>query len=202
MRRVFWIGGIGVALLFAGGSARGAAEIGVRAGWLDANGEVFPGSGEIGDGGVYGFVLALGLVPEIDVEFAYERYRQEFSFERGIFEETFFEGEGEFEDQAYLFTAKLHLPLLTGPLDLYGGGGGSLHEIDLHVDSEEAGVEEIIDALSEERSEWAWHVVAGAGLRLPPLPVRFYGEVRFNDVAGENTPNTASVYAGVNLYLD
>lgn len=202
MRQVIWIGGIGAALLLAGGPALGAAELGIRAGWLDARGEVFQGSGEIGGGGVYGLTLALGLVPRIDVEFAYERYRQEFSFERGVFQQTFFEGEGEYQDQAYLLTGKLRFPVLAGPFDLYAGGGASLHQIELDLESEEGGIEEVLEALGGDREEWAWHVVAGAGLRVPGLPLRLYAEARFNDVGDKETPNTASVYGGLNLYLE
>lgn len=180
-----------------------ATEIGIRGGWAHARGDLFEGSGDPGSSGLYGALISIGLFSSIDLEFAYERYRKEFEFDRATYRETFFGGDAEYEDQAYLFTGKLNLPVGTGPLGLYGGGGASLHEIDVLVDAIEnsSGLDDYLDEIQEDRSEWEWHVVGGLGLRLPGLPLRAYGEYRYQNIDG-TSPSFSSIYGGLNLYLE
>lgn len=194
-----------VAVLASAPAARAATQLGVRGGYSHAAGDLFSGSGGLGGDGIYGFVASIGLVSNFDLEFAYERYTKEFSFDHAAAEDVFFGGKGTYEDQAYLLTGKIHLPLVGGPLGLYGGGGGSLHRIDLDVDAD-AGSGESVDEYIEDqidgaRNEWEWHLVGGLQFRLPVLPLLAYGEYRYQDVTGKHNPSYSSIYAGLNLYL-
>jgi hypothetical protein len=176
-------------------SVWGATQLGVRGGYSHATGDVFKGSGDVGGGGLYGFVASLGLFPLVDLEFAYERYTNEFEFDTEAFGDTF-RGQADYEDQAYLFTGILNLSAGASPLGFYGGGGFSLHEIRLK------NVEDLPDEIDPERSDWEWHVLGGLGLRLAGLPLRAYAEYRYQNIQGDDSPTYSSIYAGLNLYLD
>jgi hypothetical protein len=186
-----------------GSPAAAATQVGVRGGWAHATGDVFQGSGGIGGDGVYGFIASVGLLPMIDLEFAYERYTTDFSFSDAAYNSVFFDGKGDFKDQAYLLTGKAHLPLIGGPFSFYGGGGGSLHRIDLKVHPDEGTPDslEIEDHFSDERNEWEWHLVGGVDFKLPILPLLVYAEYRYQDVTGKHNPSYSTVYGGLNLYL-
>lgn len=190
------------AILIGGATvASGATQIGLRGGWSDASGELFAGSGDPGGSGIYGVVVAVGLLPAIDLEFAYERYAKEFRFNQAAYEDTFFGGEADVDNQAYLLTGKLHVPLLGGPLGLYGGGGFSLHRLDLKVRSSDDSVGDYLDRVSGDRNEWEWHLVGGVQFKLPILPLLAYGEYRYQDVTGKDNPRYSSIYGGLNLFL-
>ena len=193
---------IGFALclsLVAAGGAAAAMQLGVRGGYAHATGDVFGGSGDLGGGGLYGVVASLELVSMLDLEFAYERYTKEFSFDDAVRDGKPFFGDAEYEDQAYLLTGKVHLiKLLPTPLGLYGGGGVSLHSIDLNVDS---GDELSVPDFGREENEFEWHIVIGTDLKLPVVPILAYAEYRYQNVTGGDTPKYSSVYAGVNLHL-
>ncbi len=118
-RALAMLGFLGVALLCAG-SAGAGVQLGVRGGYAHATGELFPGSGQLGGEGLYGVAMSVGLMPTVDIEVAWERYRKTFTFEEAAFEESFFGGDGSYEDQAYLVTGKIHLPI-GGIVGLYGG---------------------------------------------------------------------------------
>jgi hypothetical protein len=179
----------------------GATQIGVRGGYSHASGDLFEGSGDIGGAGIYGVVVSMGLLPRIDVGFAYERYTSSFDFQRAAFQDAFFGGEAEYEDQAYVFTGTLNLGTPGSPLDLYGGGGFSLHEMNLKIKTDDD-VGDYLDRIGGDRSDWEWHLVGGLGLRLPSLPFRAYAEYRYSNVQGDDNPTYSSVYGGLNLYLD
>ncbi|MFB3909944.1 MAG: hypothetical protein ACE15D_16250 [Candidatus Eisenbacteria bacterium] len=179
-----------------------ATQIGIRGGWSHASRDVFPGSGDLGGSGLYGFTGSIGLLPMLDVEFAYERYTNDFSFDSAHFEDTLFGGKGSYEDQAYLVTGKLHLPFLAAPFGLYAGGGGSLHHINFHVTAADDSFDDIADQLGDERNEWEWHIVAGSSFRIPVLPVAAYAEYRFQNVSGNGAPRYHSIYGGLNLVFE
>lgn len=177
----------------------GAIQLGLRGGYAHASGNLFAGSGNPGGGGLYGAVASVGLLPSIDLEFAYERYTKDFNFSQEANEGTFFKA--DYEDQAYLLTGKLHLPLIGAPLGLFGGGGMSLHQIDLKVDTRDPSFADYVRGLSDTRNEWEWHLVGGAQLKLPVLPLVAYAEYRYQDVTGKYGPKYSSIYGGLNLYL-
>ena len=81
-------------MLIATTGAHAATQIGVRGGWSHASGNIFEGSGNVGGGGIYGVVVSMGLFPAVDVEFAYERYTNDFDFEKAAYQDVFFGGEG------------------------------------------------------------------------------------------------------------
>ncbi len=198
-RALVMLGFLCTALLCAG-SAEAVVQLGARGGYAHAAGDLFPGSGQLGGSGLYGVVMSVGLMPTVDIEVAWERYRKEFTFEEAAFEDSFFGGDGNYEDQAYLVTGKLHLPI-GGILGLYGGGGGGLHRIDLSVKSDDPTVQEYLDQLNEIDRDWEWHAVAGAQIKLPSVPILIYGEYRFQNVTGGADVRYNSVYAGLNLFL-
>ncbi len=119
--------------------AYAATQLGIRGGYAHASGDLFKGSGALGGDGIYGFAASIGLLTAVDLEFAYERYTTDFTFDSAAAEDVFFGGKGTYKDQAYLLTAKIHIPLIGAPLGLYGGGGGSLHKIDLSVHADARG---------------------------------------------------------------
>lgn len=182
--------------------AYGEVQIGLRGGWSHARGDLFTGSGDPGSAGIYGVALGCGILERLDLEVAYERYAKEFAFDHGVFESTLFHGRVDYENQAYLLTGKIELPLFLKPFGLYGGGGGSLHQIQVTVEPEDAGLSTIAEQLSEERNEWEWHLVGGLALRLPSTPLLTYAEYRYQDVSGTHGLSYASVYAGLNLVLE
>jgi opacity protein-like surface antigen len=188
-----------VTALLAGG-AGAAVQLGVRGGYAHAEGDLFPGSGNMGGNGLYGVAMAVDLMPAVGLEVAWERYQKDFHFDEASFENSFFGGSGSYEDQAYLVTGKLHLPL-GGLLGLYAGGGGALHRIDLSVESDDPNVQDYVDHLSDQNQDWEWHVLAGAQFSLPVLPLLLYGEYRFQNVTGDQDVRYNSVYAGLNLVL-
>ena len=185
-----------ILMLLAPRGAWGATQIGVRGGYSHATGDVFEGSGDIGGGGLYGVIASIGLFAIIDLEFAYERYTTEFDLDEEAFEDVFVGEDATYEDQAYLFTGLLDLGPLLGPLSLHAGGGFSLHDIRLKD------IEQIPDQIDPDRSDWEWHLVGGASLRIPGLPLRGYAEYRYQNVQGDDNPTYSSIYAGINLYLD
>jgi hypothetical protein len=193
-------------LLASAPAAMAATQLGVRGGYSHAAGDLFQGSGGLGGDGIYGFVASIGLLPALDLEFAYERYTKKFSFDRAAAEDVFFGGKGTYKDQAYLLTGKIHLPLVGAPFGLYGGAGGSLHRIDLHVNAD-AGSDESVDGyihsqIDGARNEWEWHLVGGLQLKLPVLPLLAYAEYRYQDLSGKHNPSYSSIYGGLNLYLN
>lgn len=188
-------------LLIGAGMAHAATQIGVRGGWSHASGNIFDGSGDVGGGGIYGIAVSMGIFPAVDVEFAYERYTNEFTFERAAYEDVFFGGEGTFENQAYIFTGKLNLTSAVNPLGFYGGGGFSLHEMDLEIESTDESVGDYLDRIGGDRSDWEWHLVGGVGVRILGLPLRAYAEYRYQNVQGDDNPSYSSIYAGLNLFL-
>lgn len=201
---------IGLALLtisiLSAHAAVAATQLGIRGGYAHATGDLFPGSGGLGGDGIYGYVASIGLLTAVDLEFAYERYTKEFSFDHAAASDVFFGGKGTYKDQAYLMTGKLHLPMAGGPLGLYGGGGGSLHKIDLKVEADDGSDPSVGDyiqsQLDDARNEWEWHLVGGVQLKLPGVPILGYAEYRYQDLAGKHNPSYSSIYAGVNLYLE
>jgi hypothetical protein len=193
-------------LLASASAAMAATQLGVRGGYSHAAGDLFTGSGGLGGDGIYGFVASIGLLPSLDLEFAYERYTKEFSFDHAAAEGVFFGGKGTYKDQAYLLTGKIHIPLVGAPFGLYGGGGGSLHRIDLKVHPD-VGLGESVDDYIETRidgarNEWEWHLVGGLQFKLPVLPLLVYAEYRYQDVTGKHNPSYSSIYGGLNLYLN
>lgn len=175
-----------------------ALQIGVRGGYAKADGDLFDGSGPVGSGGLYGVAAVIPLLPRIDLELAYERYTSEFEPDRLLQEQPFVNG-AEFIDQSYLITAKLRLiDPAASPLGIYGGGGASLHAIEVEF---EGGDLEIPD-FDPDDEEFAWHAVAGIDVELPSLPFVLYAEYRFQDIQGDTKPRFNSVYAGVNLVLE
>ena len=203
MRKALFLLVLGVVLgsmwLPAPGIAGGA--VGVRGGWSHASGDVFDGSGDPGSGGIYGFTVALGIVPMLDAEFAYERYTSDFDFRAASLEDAFFGGKASYDDQAYLLTGKLHLPLIGGMtgLGLYGGAGINLHRIDLSVKSQDEDWEAYAERISGEDDQRGWHLVGGVQWKFPAFPLALYGEYRYQGIRGSDTPNYSSIYAGLNL---
>jgi len=197
---------VSVLVLAAPTSVPAATELGVRGGWANATGDVFAGSGNVGSSGIYGLVVSIGLFSSVDLEFAYERYTSDFSFKDALTDgQKAFNGDAEYEDQAYILTGKLNLPLLAAPFGLYVGGGFSLHELDLKVDSDESDdseIEEYLKQIGGDRSEWDWHAVGGLGWKLPALPLRAYAEYRYQNIQDDESPSYSSVYAGLNLYME
>lgn len=193
--------GIVCALVLTPHGARAATQIGVRGGYASVKGEVFPGSGDMGGGGLYGLTLTLGLVPKIDLEFAWERYQQDFSFSEAAFEETFFGGEGSYETQNLLLTGKLHLPI-GGLFGIYGGFGASLQRADLSVDSDDPSVQDYLDQIDGLSQEAAWNLSTGIQFKIPEVPLLIYGEYRYQDVTGGSDVRSSSAYAGLNLYWE
>lgn len=187
--------------LFVPAVSVAAVQVGARGGYAHARGDVFPGSGSLGGSGLYGFTFAFGVLPHIDLEMAWERYRKEFHFSEAEFEESFFAGRGKYEDQAYLLTGKIGLPLAT-LLDLYVGGGGSLHHADLTIQSDGPTARAFVRKVNGIRDDWEWHAVIGTQLRIAKSPVLAYGELRFQDITGETDLRTNSVYAGLNLVFE
>ncbi len=180
-------------------AAPAATQLGLRGGWAHASGDLFPGSGSPGGGGLYGVVGSVGILPTIDLELAYERYTKDFKFSQEAYQGTFFNA--DYEDQAYLLTGKLHLPLIGAPFGFYGGGGASLHKIDLNVDSSNPSFQDYAQGVSDSRNEWEWHLVGGAQFKLPIVPLLAYAEYRYQDVTGKYGPSYSSIYGGLNLYL-
>jgi len=199
MKRAIYLGAIFLGLLIVCADARAALDIGVRGGYAHATGDVFEGSGDVGGGGLYGIVAGLGFTDALQLELAYEHYTKDFSFDEAVHGGTIFFGDGKYEDQAYLLTGKVQFfRLVPTPIGLYGGAGVSLHSLDITVDSGEATVPDF----GEKKNEFEWHLVAGAGLRVPGLPLRAYGEYRYQNITGSADIRFSSLYAGVNLVLE
>jgi hypothetical protein len=173
-------------------------QLGLRGGYAHTSGEVFSGSGDPGGSGLYGVVASLSPIPGLEAEFAYERTTTEFDFTGAAYEDAFFDGSADLEQQLYALTAKGHIPI-AGPLvSLHVGAGVSSHRLDLAIDSD-ADLGEAFDSIARDRDEWAWHAVAGLGVGLGSLPLRAYGEARYEDIGGTVTPTVSSVYAGLNF---
>ena len=63
-------------------------------------------------------------------------------------------------------------------------------------------IDDYINRVEKDRSDFAWHLLAGTSLGVPALPVSIFAEVRFEDVNGESSPRVYSAYGGINLAIE
>jgi hypothetical protein len=176
--------------------AGAAVQVGGRAGYYHSTGDVFKGSGNLGGNGLWGLAASVSILLPIDVEFAYERYTKDFSFNQGT--NIPIGGSAKYIDNAYLLTGKVKVPILgpVSPLWFHLGAGTGLHHIETNTDSPNQAVR---DAINQTQNQGEWHAVAGADIKLSSLLV--YGEYRFQDVTEKHGPRFNSIYAGVNLFF-
>jgi hypothetical protein len=208
-------GRLGLALIAAGfagtaGTAQAAsATVGVRYGMANATGELFHGSPDL-TGELVGVQLGLRWVPALQVEIAGEYTSHAFSFEHGLFEGVAAAGAGEYEDVTLLATARVRvLAWMLVPLEVYAGGGASVHYVDLAlhdvapVSSAGSDLEDAIRAVAGEATKIGWHLVAGARITALGSPFALFLEGRYQDPfrADTGVPTTASVYLGVDINL-
>ena len=197
------LGAVGLLLLvhLLPRSAGAATQVGIRGGQARATGEVVRVGGEPGGMGFRGATLELGLLPLVGLEMAWERSRGDFGSRWSATDDDDHGGGGTYEDQSYLVTGKLHIPI-PGPIGVHGGVGGSLHRIEVRLHNDGAAGEEALGGLRDGDHDWEVHVVTGMSVQVPGAPLLVYGECRFPGVERLRELRYGSAYAGLNLRLD
>ncbi|MFH1143146.1 MAG: hypothetical protein V1774_01210 [Candidatus Eisenbacteria bacterium] len=177
--------------------------VGVRYGFSDASGDLFEGSGDLGNGDLVGVHLGLGLLPLIEIEVAGEYVSDELRFEEGVFEGLETAGKADFEDLTLYLTGRfdlLSVPLL--PLKGYLGGGMNVHYADVDVEPAEGVSEDLEEAIEDatgQKTRVGWHAVGGVRLGLGGLPAAAFLEGRYSDPFKSDVPHSKSLYAGLSL---
>jgi hypothetical protein len=185
-----------------GASALIGISIGGKVGYSDYSGDIFAGSGDLGNGTAYGVILGFGAVPVVnfqlrasyfakDVELAYEYMGQ-------TLEAAF-----EFRDVAMtaLLTKSIFAP--TGsPINLYLGGGVGYHFMNTEVALAAAeGTLSTTDPLSAVQNVGKMSLEGLAGLKLgaPAFPLSAFGEVGYGMIFTTERFSVTQVSAGVML---
>lgn len=205
--------------------AWGEAAVGVRYGWLDAKGDLFEGSGDLGGGDLVGIQLDVVPTPWLGFELAGEYVDRDLEFTRAQLDEMTVRGSAAYENLTIYLTLRLYpISFVALPLKLYAGGGVHVNYADLEV--EEAGDasfvprsaspgigDDIADAVAEiagPRNRGGWHAIAGLKLAPRGFPFCFFVEGRHaepfplgsgDEADAESLPEHKSVYAGVSIRL-
>jgi hypothetical protein len=192
-------------------SAEAGTEVGIRYGRANLKGDLFPGSGDIGQTPLLGLQVVLDVLPIISLELAGEAYDEDFRFEDGDLGGVVADGTGNFKDTALLATGKVGLPLtLLGPGSIYGGLGLSAHFVDLEIDATESSgllkngdkdLEDAVQDIAGESTDVEWHAVLGIRTAIPILPLSAFFELRYQDIMDGNLPDLTSGYLGVNFRI-
>lgn len=192
-------------------SAEAGTEVGIRYGRANLKGDIFPGSGDLGQTPLLGIQVVLDVLPIISLELAGEAYDEDFHFEDGDFDGVIADGTGNFKDTALLATGKIGFPLsLLGPGSIYGGLGLSAHFTDLEIDATEnsgllrSGDKDLRDSVQDiagESTDVEWHAVVGIRTGIPVLPLSAFFELRYQDIMNGDLPDLTSGYLGVNFRI-
>jgi|WetSurMetagenome_2_1015567.scaffolds.fasta_scaffold315368_2 hypothetical protein len=206
-------------------AAAGSSAVGVRYGWMNATGELFKGSGDLGSGDMVGIQLELGLLPTLSVEAAGEYVNQKLAFNHALFDDIAAQGDVDYEDVTLYLTGRWYaISLMALPLKIYGGGGLHVHYADVtvenateavvpkadpeammaarHATGDTAGdLERAIEDATGARTRVAWHAVAGVRLDPPGSPILIFVEGRYAEPFEDGLPKVKSVYAGLSIRL-
>jgi hypothetical protein len=220
----------GVLLLAASISAAprvqaGNVSAGARYGWLDAEGELFEGSGELGRGTLAGIQLEVGVGPLFGIEVAGEYVSEKLEFSDALLDSIRAQGEADYDDVTLYLTGRLHaLQFGLLPLTGYIGGGLNVHYAEVTVDDAQellaarAGeaaahpvppvggdcchsLEQGIAQVSGPRTRGGWHAVAGLRLAPQGIPFFLFVEARYAEPFDEDLPHHTSAYGGISITL-
>jgi hypothetical protein len=186
--------------------AAASVGVGARYGWLDAQGDLFEGSGDLGGGDLVGIHLDLGFSPFLGLEVAGEYVNDDLAFTSAYFDEIEARGSGNYENLTIYLTARLYpLQFSALPLRGYVGGGVHVNYAELEIDEAQAvtgkraaqglaaarpagraGAGDIEDDLRDavadvtgSRNGGGWHAVAGLALRFGVSPFSLFVEGRY-----------------------
>lgn len=210
------------------GIAAASSSVGVRYGWMNASGELFKGSGDLGSGDMVGIQLELGLLPMLSVEAAGEYVNQKLAFSHALFDDIAAQGDVDYEDVTLYLTGRWYaISLMALPLKVYGGGGLHVHYADVTVENAVPttfvplgaalsasppavrhapgnttdDLERAIEDATGARTRVAWHLVAGVRLDPPGSPILLFVEGRYAEPFEDGVPKAKSVYAGLSIRL-
>jgi hypothetical protein len=207
----------------------GSSSVGLRYGWMNASGELFKGSGDLGSGDMVGIQLELGLLPMLSVEAAGEYVNQKLEFSHAFFDDIAAQGDVDYEDVTLYLTGRWYaFSLMALPLKIYGGGGLHVHYADVTVENAVQttfvpldaaarpaappavhhgtgnttdDLEHAIEDATGARTRVAWHAVAGVRLDPPGSPILLFVEGRYAEPFQDGVPKVKSVYAGLSIRL-
>jgi hypothetical protein len=206
-------------------AAAGSSAVGLRYGWMDARGDLFEGSGDLGGGDMVGIQLEVGLLPTLSLEAAGEYVNNKLEFSHALFDDIAAQGDVDYEDVTLYLTGRWYaLTFMALPLKVYGGGGLHVHYADVTVENateaiapkrglasppaahratgDTAGdLERAIEDATGARTRVAWHMVAGVRLDPPGSPIVLFVEGRYAEPFEEDLPKVKSVYAGLSIRL-
>lgn len=178
---------------------------GVKAGMADYQGDVLPGSGDLGSDVAYGVFLRLSAVPFVDLEFHTAYFARDFTYTYMVGGQPV-EADMQFRDISVMVLAKkdiFRFPVL--PLGLYAGGGVGWHLINTELAKDIAqgnfdpGSADNPFSLFNNSAKMAAHVLGGVHFAPKLSPISLYGEARYGRIFTDDGLGVLEVEGGISL---
>ena len=188
-----------------GASALVGISIGGKIGYTDYNGDILPGSGDLGTGTGYGVILGFGAVPVVDFQIRASYFVKDFDYTYdvgGIQYDTSF----EYRDVA--LTAVLTKSVFAppgSPFNVYIGGGIGYHIINTEVALAAAsGSFSASDAddpftLMQNTGKASGEAIAGLKIGAPAFPISAFGEFSYGLIFASERLSVTQFSVGVLL---
>lgn len=187
------------------GPALAGASFGIHGGWSDLGGDVFRGSGKIGNVNFLGLQANLPIASLVSLGLAGESRHDSLHFRAAGNPGALFSGRGRWDDVSLYASLRVNLfPVKAGPFSVYAGGGAGVHLTKIKLvaaAAQQAGVADFVHETQKDKTDLSLHALGGASFGLPVFPLSLFAETRLERVSGNFKPHGISIYGGVNLEL-
>ncbi len=188
-----------------GASALVGISFGGKVGYTTYNGEILPGSGDLGTGPGYALILGFGAVPVVDFQIRASYFAKDFDYAfdvGGVPVETSF----EYRDVA--MTAVLTKSVFAppgSPFNVYVGGGIGYHVINTEIALAAAGGSLSTDdadnpfTLMQNTGKASAEGIAGLKVGAPAFPLSAFGEFSYGFIFASERLSVTQFSAGILL---
>ena len=179
-------------------------SLGVRGGTADYSGDViaengvWPASGDIGSGTMFGVHISASTLPIIDLELAAEYFEKDFDYPLPVIGSTTL----TFRDVAVRATVKygVFAPPLS-PIAVYIGAGAGMDFLNTAYPEDLSLTDAQKENLLEDAAKISYHGLAGVKLSLPAVPFMIFAEARYGMIQADESLKNLSIYGGLSLKL-
>ena len=184
-------------------SAITGISIGAKVGSATYQGQVLPGSDDVGSALTYGAIIEIGTLPVLDFELHANYFKKDFTYAYDAGTLGVVSQEFEFTDFNVLALAKKNInPIPASPLGVYVGGGFGWHVLSTEVGQALLSDPQLASnptGLVESTGKLSAQAMVGLKLKFPVMPLAIFGEGRYGNIFADENVTIYSVEAGAML---